>query len=228
MNYWVGVLHLFLLEADGQIGVQQRQLAKAHIHNVEHCAADKLILSTDNRKFMLHFTKTTFCPGLESSNAMCSSLDQRVRQDLLWRLRWNLVDAAEDIEIATGPHDRIINMPLISHPLANEFLFDPPLNCIDQIDIRDFKDQVDRTSTTQKRSATSHPLPSESKMRMEFRSPCANSLRNPIRTQGATLKDLEKSRLYCMESQSRMRMAPREELSPRGILSDYLVTLGYI
>jgi hypothetical protein len=45
---------------------------------------------------------------------MIRSFDQRIRQDLLWRLRWNLVDAAEDIEIATGPHDRNINMPFLS------------------------------------------------------------------------------------------------------------------
>jgi hypothetical protein len=75
---------------------------------------------------------------------MVMDLDRRIRQDLLWRLRWNSVDAVEDIEIATGPHDRIINMPLLNHPLANESLFDPPLSCIDQIDIRDFGDQVDR------------------------------------------------------------------------------------
>jgi hypothetical protein len=75
---------------------------------------------------------------------MIVSLDQRIRQDLLWRLCWNLVDAAEDIEIATGPHDRVIKMPLLSHPLANESLFDPPLSCIDQIYIRDFGDQADR------------------------------------------------------------------------------------
>jgi hypothetical protein len=115
------------------------------MHNVENCAADKPILSTtDERKFMFHFTKTVSCPNLESFDAMCSSLDQRVRQDLLWHLRWNLVDAVEDMEIATGPHDRIINMPFLSHPLANESLFDPPLSCIDQIAIRDFGDQADR------------------------------------------------------------------------------------
>jgi hypothetical protein len=51
---------------------------------------------------------------------MIMSLDQRIRQDLLWRHRWNLGDAAEDIKIATGPHDRIINLPLLSHPPANE------------------------------------------------------------------------------------------------------------
>jgi hypothetical protein len=31
-----------------------------------------------------------------------------------------------------------------------------------------------------------------------------------------------------MESQSRMRIALREDLSPLGVLSDYLITLGYI
>jgi hypothetical protein len=62
---------------------------------------------------------------------MVMSLDQRLRQVLLWHLRWNLVDAAEDIEIATGPHDRIINMPFFSHSLANESLFDSPPSCID-------------------------------------------------------------------------------------------------
>jgi hypothetical protein len=81
------------------------------------------------------------------------------------------VDAAEDIEITTGPHDRIINMPFLSHPFANKSLYDLPRSCIDRIDIRDFGDQVSRDIFYPVEERYKPPRPSESRMRMEFRSP---------------------------------------------------------
>jgi hypothetical protein len=100
--------------------------------------------SNRRREILPHSTSNGINPSSESIDNMITSLGQRIRQDLLWRLRWNVVDAAEDIQIATGPYDQSTNMPFVSHPLANESLFDPPLSCINQIDIRDFGDQVDR------------------------------------------------------------------------------------
>jgi hypothetical protein len=75
---------------------------------------------------------------------MAMSLDRRLRQDLLYRLRWDLSGTVEDIEIATGSYDRTVNMPFFGHPLADEFLFDPPLSCNEQVNIRDLTDKVDR------------------------------------------------------------------------------------
>ena len=72
------------------------------------------------------------------------NLHQRIRQDLLYRLRWNVLDAAEDIEIATGPYDQTVNMLFFGHPLADKPLFDPPLSCIDEVIIRDFSDKRGR------------------------------------------------------------------------------------
>jgi hypothetical protein len=50
----------------------------------------------------------------------------------------------EDVEIATGPVDQITILPLSGHPLADESLYDPPLNCIDEILLRDFTSKVER------------------------------------------------------------------------------------
>jgi hypothetical protein len=75
---------------------------------------------------------------------MSIDIEDRTRHDLLYRLRWNLLDSAEHIEIATGPLDQIINLPFLGHPLANESLFNPPLSCIDEITIRDFADKEDQ------------------------------------------------------------------------------------
>lgn len=75
---------------------------------------------------------------------MAISLDRRLRQDLLYRLRWDLSGTTEDIEIATGSYDQTVNMPLLGHPLADEPLFDPPLSCIEQVNVRDLTDKVDR------------------------------------------------------------------------------------
>jgi hypothetical protein len=71
-------------------------------------------------------------------------IDERLRQDLLHRLRWDLTGTVEDVEIATGPYDQTVNVPFLGYPLADESLFDPPLSCIAQINIRDLADKEDR------------------------------------------------------------------------------------
>jgi hypothetical protein len=71
-------------------------------------------------------------------------IDQCLRQDLLYRLQWDLSSTVEDVEIAAGPHDQTVKMPFLSHSLADESLFDPPLSCIEQVNIRDLADKEDR------------------------------------------------------------------------------------
>jgi hypothetical protein len=82
--------------------------------------------------------------ALESANAMSIYINQRLRQDPLYRLQWNVLDAAEDIKIATGLYNQTVNMRFLDHPLADKPLFDPPLSCIDGVHIRDFTDKEDR------------------------------------------------------------------------------------
>lgn len=72
---------------------------------------------------------------------MSIDIDDRTRHDLLYRLRWNVLDPTEHIEVATGPPEQAIFVPFLDHPLANESLFNPPLSCIDEINIRDFADK---------------------------------------------------------------------------------------
>jgi hypothetical protein len=76
--------------------------------------------------------------------AMATDVDERLRQDLLFRLRWDLSGAVEDIEIATGSYSQTVNMAFLGHPLADESLFDPPLSCIEQVNIRDLADKENR------------------------------------------------------------------------------------
>lgn len=68
----------------------------------------------------------------------------RLREDLLWRLRWNLATPLSQVSLATGPWDHTINVPFLNHTLAEEPLFDTRLSCIDEVFIRDFADKEDR------------------------------------------------------------------------------------
>ncbi|KAF2125614.1 hypothetical protein P153DRAFT_389066 [Dothidotthia symphoricarpi CBS 119687] len=61
---------------------------------------------------------------------MFVDLDDRIRQDLLFRLRWNISATLEHIEITIGPHDQTTNVLFLGHPLADESLADPPLSRI--------------------------------------------------------------------------------------------------
>lgn len=75
-----------------------------------------------------------------------SSLVQRLRQDLLYRLRWDLARPVEEIEIelATDAQDQTVITPFLDHPLADEPLFDLlRLKCV-EIFITDFADKLDR------------------------------------------------------------------------------------
>ena len=71
-------------------------------------------------------------------------LNDRVREDLLYRLRWNILTALDDIKIAIGPCDQTTNVPLFSHPLADESVANPPFTrinvciseCLNKVDIR--------------------------------------------------------------------------------------------
>jgi hypothetical protein len=67
-----------------------------------------------------------------------------IRQDLLYRLHWNFQDPLEEVTIAVGNPDQAVNVALFGHPLATESLANPPLNCIDEITIRDFGEKQDR------------------------------------------------------------------------------------
>jgi hypothetical protein len=83
----------------------------------------------------------------EMAAPQTSSLVQRLRQDLLYRLRWDLNRPVEEIEIelATDAQDQTVITPFLDHPLADEPLFDLLLlKCIDEIFIGDFANKLDR------------------------------------------------------------------------------------
>jgi hypothetical protein len=55
----------------------------------------------------------------------------RLRQDLLYRLRWNIFGALHDIHVVEEPSNpNTILTPFLSHPMAYESLAHPPLNKI--------------------------------------------------------------------------------------------------
>ena len=57
---------------------------------------------------------------------MATDLNRRIRQDHLYRLRWNLLGSLEDVKIASRPDDQTIYLPFFDHPAANECLTEPP------------------------------------------------------------------------------------------------------
>jgi hypothetical protein len=69
-------------------------------------------------------------------------LNDRIREDLLYRLRWNVLATLDNIEIATGPYDQTTNVPLFGHPLADESIADPPFSRIDEVCIAECLDKV--------------------------------------------------------------------------------------
>jgi hypothetical protein len=70
-------------------------------------------------------------------------LNDRIREDLLYRLRWNVLATLDNIEIATGPYDQTTNVPLFGHPLADEPIADPPFSRIDEVCIGECLVQMD-------------------------------------------------------------------------------------
>jgi len=70
-------------------------------------------------------------------------LDDRVREDLLYRLRWNVLAALVDIEITIEPSDQTTNVRLFDHPLADESLANPPFTRIDEVCISECLNKVD-------------------------------------------------------------------------------------
>ncbi|KAH4251062.1 hypothetical protein HBH70_232640 [Parastagonospora nodorum] len=89
---------------------------------------------------------------------MPTSTDPCVRQDLLWRLRWDVSKPVE-AEISAGPYDQTTNVPILGHPLADELLFDPPLSCIEAVHISDFGDKEDRDIYYPKEERYQPPAP---------------------------------------------------------------------
>jgi hypothetical protein len=69
-------------------------------------------------------------------------LTDRVREDILYRLRWNVLATLDDIEIATGPLDQATYVPLFGHPLADESIANPPFSRIDRLCISECLDKV--------------------------------------------------------------------------------------
>jgi hypothetical protein len=70
-------------------------------------------------------------------------LTDRIREDLLYRLRWNVLATLDNIEIATGSYDQTTNVPLFGHPLADEPIAVPPFSRIDEVYIAECLDKVD-------------------------------------------------------------------------------------
>jgi len=60
----------------------------------------------------------------------------RIRQDLLYCLRWNVLPDLDNVEIATDPRHEEIVVPLLGSVLADESLASPPLGrlevCIEE------------------------------------------------------------------------------------------------
>ncbi|KAJ4371596.1 hypothetical protein N0V83_004816 [Neocucurbitaria cava] len=67
-------------------------------------------------------------------DTMTSRLDDmggRIRQDLLYRLRWNLLAALDNIDITTGPQDEESVVPFFSDAAAEESIAQPPLSRVE-------------------------------------------------------------------------------------------------
>lgn len=60
-------------------------------------------------------------------------LSKRVRQDLLFRLRWDVLCAVDDVKIATGPNDHPSTIPLFGSSFADEALADPPIHRVHKV-----------------------------------------------------------------------------------------------
>lgn len=60
-----------------------------------------------------------------SIGAMRTSLDECVRQDLLWRLRWNLSAPVDNVRISTDPENQVIILLIQEYPVADESMFKP-------------------------------------------------------------------------------------------------------
>jgi hypothetical protein len=52
---------------------------------------------------------------------------RRMRNDLLNRLRWNVLSPLDKVAIAVGPYEATTFVPLFGHPFANESIAYPPI-----------------------------------------------------------------------------------------------------
>ncbi|KAF2646056.1 hypothetical protein P280DRAFT_464323 [Massarina eburnea CBS 473.64] len=57
-----------------------------------------------------------------------TDLSRHIRQDIFHRLRWNTLDALDNIEITTKRHGEEAFEPLFDSPYANESMAQPPLS----------------------------------------------------------------------------------------------------
>lgn len=71
-------------------------------------------------------------------------LSNRIRQDLLYRLRWNIFAVSNEIEITTDPSSSTSYVPLLTHFLAGAPFAEPPLTHIHQVDIKDCAEKARR------------------------------------------------------------------------------------
>ncbi|KAF2714296.1 hypothetical protein K504DRAFT_367104 [Pleomassaria siparia CBS 279.74] len=55
-------------------------------------------------------------------------MDHRMRRDIIYRLRWNILGTLENIEIAAGPHGEETFVPFVGSSYANESIAQPPLS----------------------------------------------------------------------------------------------------
>jgi hypothetical protein len=103
------------------------------VHGLRQCPSGttQRVLPPHNifLRFRSNTIKSTFFQLLHSAKMAApqtSSLVKCLRQDLLYRLRWDLTRPVEEIEIelATDAQDQTVITPFLDHPLADEPLFD--------------------------------------------------------------------------------------------------------
>jgi hypothetical protein len=58
-------------------------------------------------------------------------VDDVIRLDLLYRLRWNIMADLQDVEIVVGAKDEEKTVPLFGHPSADEVISEPGLSRIE-------------------------------------------------------------------------------------------------
>ncbi|CAO2655985.1 Nn.00g047880.m01.CDS01 [Neocucurbitaria sp. VM-36] len=64
-------------------------------------------------------------------------MGDRIREDILFRLRWNVLATLDSIEIATRHHNEVVFVPFFGNPSAQESIAQPPLNRV-EVNIGEF------------------------------------------------------------------------------------------